>query len=339
MSELFFIAEIGVNHNGSIEAAKQLILEAKKSGASAVKFQSYSTEHLAKKITPKVSYQLRDVSSDSHFEMLAKLELSHKAQEELFMFCRREGIEFMSTPYSKQEAVFLYELGVKRFKTASADIVDHPMHEFIASLGLQTFVSTGMASDSEISSTLKFYRNANCPIVLMHTTSIYPCPIERANMRRLAHLKFFCANDLGFSDHTQGNISGMTAVALGATFFEKHFTLNKYDKGPDHLASVEPHEFASYVNDLGLAARSLGVTHPSFSGEELEMRRVSRKSLIYKTHLASGCTVDKASLDSIRPGDGIFWTDYLQIVGKRLNRNVECGEFVKLSDFDDGVFE
>ena len=321
----FIVAEIGVNHDGSIEKAKEMILEAKLCGANAVKFQSFSAKRLASANTPKVKYQRENDSSESHLEMLSRLELSHDEQRNLFKFCQKEGIEFFSTPYSVEDAHFLFELGVRKFKTASADIVDVPLHQFISSCGFLTMVSTGMATDSEILDVVSIYKEANCPLVLMHTTSEYPCPLENVNLARLEYLKRQSTSGLGFSDHTEGYLAAVAAAALGAQYFEKHFTLDKSSVGPDHGASAEPQDFSLYI----------GTVNPEMSLNEREMRLVSRKSLVFRKPLQKGCEVSAKDLDSSRPGTGLLWSDFVSIVNKRLIRNVSSGELLKLSDFEE----
>jgi N,N'-diacetyllegionaminate synthase len=331
----FIAAEIGVNHDGSVEKAKEMIIAAKLCGATAVKFQSFSAKRLASANTPKVKYQRENDSSESHLEMLSRLELSHDEQRNLFKFCQKEGIEFFSTPYSVEDAHFLFELGVRKFKTASADIVDLPLHQFISSCGFLTMVSTGMATDSEILDVVSIYKEANCPLVLMHTTSEYPCPLENVNLARLEYLKRQSTSGLGFSDHTEGYLAAVAAAALGAQYFEKHFTLDKSSVGPDHGASAEPQDFSLYIRNIGNVFKVIGTVNPEMSLNEREMRLVSRKSLVFRKPLQKGCEVSAKDLDSSRPGTGLLWSDFVSIVNKRLIRNVSSGELLKLSDFEE----
>lgn len=331
----FIAAEIGVNHDGSVEKAKEMIIAAKLCGASAVKFQSFSAKRLASANTPKVKYQRKNDNSESHLEMLSRLELSYDDHRNLFKFCQRNDIEFFSTPYSVEDAQFLFGLGVRKFKTASADIVDLPLHQFIASCGLLTMVSTGMATNSEILNVVRIYNNADCPLVLMHTTSEYPCPLENVNLARLEYLKQQSTIGLGFSDHTEGWVAAVAAVAFGAQYFEKHFTLDKSSKGPDHGASIEPQDFSVYIRNIENTCKVIGTVNPEMSINEREMRLVSRKSLVFKRALQKGYKVSAKDLDTSRPGSGLFWSDFANIVNKRLIRNVSSGELLKLSDFEE----
>jgi N,N'-diacetyllegionaminate synthase len=331
----FIIAEIGVNHDGNLEKAKKLILEAKIAGASAVKFQSFSAEKLANTNTPKVGYQkLRD-ASESHFQMLKSLELSFNQQEKLYQFSIDNNIEFMSTPYSSDQADFLFNLGVLKFKTASADIVDIPLHKKIASFGKPTYISTGMATSEEISQVIKIYEKANCPFILMHTTSEYPCPIDHANMNKLRALNAGKAEGVGFSDHTHGNIAAVVAVGMGCKVFEKHFTLNRDDPGPDHLASSNPAEFKSYVSDILQAWRSLGLQNLGMSSEEVDMRYVSRKSLHYSKNYSRGQTITLQELSFMRPGNGLSWSTAEKLLPRELKVDVISGTQVNLFDFEE----
>ena len=335
MNSPFIIAEIGVNHDGDLEKAKKLILEAKLAGASAVKFQSFSAEKLASTNTPKVGYQkLRD-KSENHFQMLKSLELTFNQQEKLYQFSIDNKIEFMSTPYSCDQADFLFNLGVLKFKTASADIVDIPLHRKIASFGKLTYISTGMATPKEISQVTEIYEKQNCPFTLMHTTSEYPCPIDHANMNKLRTLNGGNAEGIGFSDHTYGNIAAVVAVGMGCKVFEKHFTLNRDDPGPDHLASSNPAEFKSYVSDILLAWRGLGLQNLEMSSEEVDMRHVSRKSLHYSKNCFRGQMITLQELSFMRPGNGLNWLTAEKLLPKKLKVDVTSGSLVNLSDFEE----
>ena len=334
MNPPFIIAEIGVNHDGNVSKAKKLILEAKACGASAVKFQSFSAENLASINTPKVEYQKKRDSFTSHFEMLKSLELSYEEQENLQKFSLQNAIEFMSTPYSCDQAEFLESLGVEKFKTASADIVDIPLHKKIASFKKLTFISTGMSSIEEIDLVSKIYIQESCPFVLMHATSEYPCPIEFANLRKLENLRNLGSIGLGFSDHTRGSVAAVVAVGMGCSVFEKHFTLHCDDLGPDHSASADPQEFRSYVNEINFAWKSLGSDKAQMSSAESEMSQVSRKSVCYSKDFEKGDTVTLEDLKLIRPGTGVSWWTAEQMLPATLTTSVRANEQLKPSDFN-----
>ena len=331
---LFIIAEIGVNHDGSLEKALRLIDAAKIAGANAVKFQSFSASRLATQDTPKVAYQRIRDGKRTHFEMLQQLELSFSDQTRLKNYCESIEIEFISTPYSVEDAEFLNSLGVKYFKVASADIVDIPLLEFISTTNTLTLISTGMASMLEIKDATSIFKKKNASFVLMHTTSEYPTPMEFTNIARLKALKELSVGGLGFSDHTTNSIAAILAVAMECTIFEKHFTLNKLDIGPDHAASIDPKEFKEYVNLIENAYKIFGSEEFKRTSNEEDMARTSRKSLHFSRTLEKGHRLKKEDLILLRPGTGLFWSQTSSIIGKKLKREVMERSLVSLKDFE-----
>jgi N,N'-diacetyllegionaminate synthase len=329
----FIIAEIGVNHDGRIEKAVNLIDVAVVAGANAVKFQSFAAERLASTSTPKVAYQLQRDTNRSHFEMLKSLELSFNDQEYLYNYCNSVGIEFMSTPYSLIDASFLNSLGVQKFKVASADIVDIPLHELISSFGKLTLVSTGMASAEEISDVVEIYKSDKTSLVLMHTTSEYPASYLNANLEKILYLKSHKPEGIGYSDHTPDSMCSVMAVSYGCTYFEKHLTIDKSDPGPDHSASLNDIEFARYVSEIHRASLALGEIAGTRSEKEDDMARTSRKSLHFAKDLKTGAILQLSDLILLRPGHGIKWSNHSDILGKSLLRDVKKFELISSNDF------
>ncbi|MDB9340923.1 N-acetylneuraminate synthase family protein [Nodularia spumigena CS-589/07] len=252
VSRAYLIAEIGVNHNGDVDLAKQMIDAAKKAGADAVKFQTFSADSLVSLETPKVNYQKNTTSPDeTHYDMIRRLELDHQAHYELFNYCTEKSIDFLSTPYDVDSAQFLLKLGVKLFKTASADIVDLPLQRYIASTGNPTIVATGMAGLGEIEQVVDLYEEVGNPnLVLLHCVSNYPCSDQSLNLRAMNTLAQAFSLPVGFSDHSEGFLAAVIAVSMGAKVIEKHFTLDKAMSGPDHRASSTPEEFAQLVQNV-----------------------------------------------------------------------------------------
>jgi N,N'-diacetyllegionaminate synthase len=332
----FVIAEIGVNHNGNLESAIQLIDAAKNSGADAVKFQSFSAERISSIHTPKVPYQEINDFRPSHFQMLKDLELSFKDQEFLFDYCNSNEIEFLSTPYSIVDANFLQNLGVNKFKIASADIVDLPLNEVVASFGKLTLISTGMATETEISQAISFYENRNTPFVLLHTTSEYPTTPNNVNLNKLERLRKFGSVGLGFSDHSQDSISALVSVGFGCRYFEKHLTLDKKADGPDHAASCDPAELKSYVDSINYAFKLLGSHEINKTRGEESMALTSRKSLHFSRAMVPGEILREKDLKLLRPGKGILWSERSLVLGRVLSSQVSDGEFVEndLSQFE-----
>lgn len=333
----FIIAEVGVNHNGSIELAKELIHRAKDAGADAVKFQTFSAARLACPETPKVAYQrINSGNEESHYAMLRSLELTKSAHFELKSFCEKTGVEFMSTPYDVDSARFLNdEVGVKRFKTASADLVDIPLHRYIHDTGKQVIVSTGMATIGEIESTLLVYGEMRSRLVtLMHCTSNYPCQDLSVNLRALKMLEKAFQVRVGYSDHSEGNIASVIAVAYGATIIEKHFTLDKNMKGPDHKASVDPHELEKLIRDIRRAESMLGSGIKKIEEEEKEMRIVSRKSVRAARKIYKGEVITDQECVLLRPGAGLVGNQIDLVLGKRARHDIEKHMLITSSDIE-----
>ncbi len=328
----YVIAEIGVNHDGSISKAIKLIEKAKECGASAVKFQSFKANKLANKQTPKVKYQIKNIGdSESHFDMLKRLELNFHDHKVLKKLCNQLEIDFLSTPYDVESAQLLQKLNVPFFKTASADIVDVFLHRYIASTKIPVAISVGMASLYEIKKTLDIYKRNKSDILLLHCVSNYPCSDESLNLNVIKTLKNKFKIPVGYSDHSIGIEAAICATSMGCQFFEKHFTLDKNDKGPDHKASSTPHEFKKLVNSLNRAFKMLGTKEKNLQEEETEMYKISRKSIRYNREIKKGTMLKEDYLTLKRPGDGICPQKIDKLIGKKINKNVKKGEKVLLS--------
>jgi sialic acid synthase SpsE len=324
----YIIAEIGVNHNGDINLAKKLIKKAKLIGANAVKFQSFNAESLADSKTPKVKYQKSSGSKDeTHFQMLKKLELSFEDQEKLFKFAIKNNIDFLSTPYDIESAKFLNSLNVKAFKVASADIVDLPLHEYLATLNKPVILSVGMASLSEIDFILKVYKkNRKKNVAILHAVSNYPASDKSLNMKVIDTLKNTFQTTIGYSDHSIGTESAIIAISKGVKIIERHFTLDKSLNGPDHSASSSPSEFKFYVEQIRKTEIMLGSPIKKCQKEEMEMKKVSRKSLFTSRNLMAGHKIVKDDLTSQRPGNGIYPINLNKVVGKTLKVNLKANK-------------
>ena len=332
--DIYIIAEIGVNHNNNMSLAKQLIKIAKKIGANAVKFQTFKAETLAKKETPKVPYQKKSGSkNETHHDMLKKLELSEKNHRLLKNYCDIQKIEFISTPYDLNSAIFLNKLGVKIFKVASADIVDHQMHNFLASTGKKVIISTGMSLMKEIEDVIKIYKKfKNKKYSLLHCVSNYPCSDKSLNLKNILTLKKKFKCEVGFSDHSVGNQASIVSIGYGATIIEKHFTKSKSLDGPDHLASSTPKEFQSLVSDLRRTKNMLGSHNRKIQKEEIIMRKISRKSMIYNKDLEKGYKIKNSDINLIRPGTGLLGDKIKFFLNKQLKRNVKKYQNITYKD-------
>lgn len=324
------IAEAGVNHNGDINLAYELVIKAKECGADAVKFQTFKAEKLAGKETPKVPYQTvdRSESEESHFEMLKRLELSEEDTIKVKKCCDENEIEFMSTPYDIEGVDFLSRIGSKRLKVASADLVDFRIQRAVRATGLPVIQSMGMATEEEV---IQWHRDylSEAPIqhrTLLQCTSNYPSDPFNSNVRAMKAIGEKLGVDYGFSDHTPDERGAVLAVALGAKVIEKHFTLDKSMEGPDHRASVNPSELSAYVQAIRDAEIILGSEHKSVCQEEMDMRRISRKGAFAKRALELGSLVTEGDFDFHRPGTAMDMGGFLSSVGKRLKKGIEAGE-------------
>ncbi len=328
------IAEIGVNHSGSVELAKKMIDAAKLSGADAVKFQTFSAEKLVSQGTPKVKYQESTTNSDeSHYEMIKSLEFSYDNHLPVLEYCNKNGIEFISTPYDVESARFLTSIGVKVFKVASADIVDLSLNEYIARNSDEAIVSTGMATLGEIEEVVEIYRLFNCKFTLLHCVSNYPCAYESLNLNAMRTLKAAFQCNVGYSDHAVGPIPAVASVAMGATVVEKHFTLDKEMEGPDHKASSDPKEFAELVSAIRVAEKSLGSSIKSVQEEEKQMRLVSRKSLFLKNNVEIGHVFCKEDFELKRPGTGLNEAYLKKVIGTKATKILHKGKKIAFGDF------
>jgi len=332
----YFIAEIGVNHNGNLELAKKMILAAKYSKASAVKFQTFKAENLVSPQTPKALYQLQNTSvNESHYQMIKSLELSEKMHYQIYSFCKKKKIDFISTPYGLSDAKFLNKIGCKIYKTASEDLVDLEMHEYLAKKRKTVLISVGMATIKEIKECVQVYEKyKNRNYILLHCVSNYPCSYESLNMKVITKLKSLFNCEVGFSDHSIGPHAATLSYVLGAKIIEKHFTTNKKLKGPDQKASVLPKDFLHLVNEVNKTQLILGSDQKKCQKEERLMSLVSRKSLTLVRDLSKRTILKKKHLKLKRPGTGLYYNRLKFILGKKLKKNLFKNYQPKLKDFE-----
>jgi len=333
-NKTFVIAEIGVNHNGSVKIAKKLILSAKNNNADAVKFQSFNADRLAFKHTPKVKYQKKNSKKkETHYQMLKKLQLSEAQLLELINFCKRKKIEFLSTPYDVEDAKLLAKHGIKKFKTSSADLTDYFLHNFLSKNAKQVIISTGMSNLKEISNTLKVYNRKKTKIILLHCISNYPCSDKSLNLNNITTLKNSFKLPVGFSDHSDNKLAAITAMGLGCRVIERHITLSKKMKGPDHLASDDPEKFKNYVKLIRNNEQVLGDFKKKKQKEEIEMLNISRKGIYYLKDHKKGKKVTFKNLFLRRPWGGLSVFDIKKILKHRLLKDVKKNEKLKINDF------
>ena len=324
------IAEIGVNHNGNLNTAKKMIVEAKKSGANTVKFQAYKAKDLALKITKKAPYQFnKALPNESHYQMLKKFELSENDHEQLKAFCEKIKIEYLCTPYDLESLKMLERLKVKKYKTSSADLIDIFLHKFISKTKKNVIISTGMSSFKEITKTLSIYNKVSSRVTLLHCISNYPCSDKSINLAVIPKISKIFNTSVGFSDHSNNNVASIMSVSLGAKVIEKHFTLDRTLEGPDHKASYEPEKFKKYVTNIRKAEIILGKDKKKVQKEEVKMMRVSRKSLVAKRKILKGEKILLSLLTAKRPGTGIYPTELSKVIGKMSKKTILKDEQIK----------
>lgn len=323
----YVIAEISANHNGSIERAKQSIEMAAKAGVDAIKIQTYNADTMT-----------IDCDSDDFivkgglwngyklYDLYKEAQTPYDWHKELFDFASKVGVTLFSTPFDESAVDLLESLKAPAYKIASFELTDLPLISYVAKLKKPMLMSTGMASQDEISEALECARSAGCnSILLFHCISSYPAPIEQANLRSIQKLKREFGITVGLSDHTIGNVAATTAVALGASAIEKHFTISRSDKGPDSEFSIEPDELKDLVKEVNEAWLSLGrdeLIRPKSEGNS----RVFRRSLYFVNDLKSGSIIKPDDVRRIRPGFGIAPKFFNDVVGKVTVRDIKRGQ-------------
>lgn len=335
---VYIIAEAGVNHNGSLAAAKKMVEEAHSAGCDCIKFQTFCADRLVTRTAAKADYQIKQTGGqESQYQMLKKLELSGQEFAALKDYCREVGIDFLSTPFDEESADLLRELGMTQFKIPSGEITNKPLIQHIARFGGKMLMSTGMSDLDEVTEAVNWIRETgNRDIVLFHCTSNYPAPYEHVNMRSMHTLQECFHLPVGYSDHTQGIEISLMAVAMGAVMIEKHFTLDRHMEGPDHQASLEPAELRELVRGIRHIEAAFGDGEKKPAPGEEKTRAVARKSLVYSRDLAEGTVITEKMIACKRPGTGLppRWRDAL--VGKALCRACCQEKMVQLSDFSGG---
>ncbi len=328
---VFIIAEAGVNHNGSIDLAKELIDKASWAGADAVKFQSFKAEKLMTKSAPKADYQAENTGQESQYDMIKRLELDEKAHILLRDYAATKGIEFMSTPFDHESIDLLAKIGVKRFKVGSGDLTNLPFLRYMTTKSLPIILSTGMSDMQEIKAVLAEIAKTGFPndqITVLHATTEYPAPIDEVNLLAMKSMMKELKVVVGYSDHTKGIEIPIAAVALGATVIEKHFTISRDFEGPDHKASLEPAELKQMVDGIRKIEKALGNGEKNSSPSENKNKIAARKSLVAAMKIQHGELFTEENLCVKRPGSGIDPMRWDEFIGKPALRNYEKDELI-----------
>ena len=331
MSKTFIIAEAGINHNGDMKIALQLINRAKDCGVDAIKFQSFTSDGLLSE-----DVKLEHVEGGSLIKLFDSVALSRSDHVFLKKYCDEVGIEFMSTPFSFEAADLLDDLGVERFKIASCDINNLPFLEYVAKKGKPMIVSTGTASADEIEEAYNVISEHIRPINLtfLHCVANYPTKLENANLLRMKEIEMHEMIDclIGFSDHTQGIAASTAAVALGANVIERHFTLDRAMNGPDHNLSSDPIEFKRLVNMIRDVEKCLIHDNGEVAKSEKEITPLIRRSIVAARDIGVGEVISAEEITYKRPGTGLPPGMYVEVIGKQANREIKENEQIRMED-------
>ena len=329
---VMIIAEAGVNHNGSLECAKQLARKAKEAGADYVKFQTYKTENIVTYDAKKAEYQIENTKKDdSQFAMLKKLELSYEDFKEIKLYCDNIGIKFLSTAFDFESIDFLKEMGIDFWKIPSGEIVNRPYLEKIAKTDMPIVLSTGMSNLEEVRQAIDVLVNGGSrDISILHCTTQYPTLITECNLNVIDTLKKEFSFKVGYSDHTEGILAPVIAVAKGAQIIEKHFTLDRNMEGPDHKASLEPLELKEMVERIREVEKMLGCSEKKLVESEKKNILVARKSIVAKCDIDKGEIFSENNICVKRPGTGINPMQWYEVIGNKAKRRFVRDEMIEL---------
>lgn len=340
MSKTIIIAEAGVNHNGDIELAKELIYVAANSGADYIKFQTFITELNISKTAKKADYQAVNTGDEgeSQYEMVKKLELTFDDFSELQKVCRANQIGFLSTAFDHKSIAFIDSLNVDYLKIPSGEITNKPFLTALAKTKKPLIISTGMATLDEIEAAVSVLKNegvSNDSMIVLHCNTEYPTPMKDVNLKAMLEIRDKLEVAVGYSDHTLGIEIPIAAVAMGATVIEKHFTLDRTMEGPDHAASLEPNELKQMVQSIrNVEAAISGSGHKEPSPSEMKNIQVARKSIHMALDVPKGSILKEEDFLVLRPGTGISPMRIDELIGRKTARDLVSGELLKEDDLE-----
>lgn len=332
MRHVIVIAEAGVNHNGSFEIAKMMVDAANEAGVDYVKFQTFNPNKLVSKYAEKAEYQKETTGSDeTQLQMLQKLTLTEDNFLSLRDYCKEVGIGFISTPFDLDSIAFLETFDMDFWKVPSGEITNLPYLEAIAKTKRKVVMSTGMCDMAEIQDAIEVLeKNGTSEIALLHCNTQYPTPYEHVNLGAMNTIKDTLHKEIGYSDHTQGIEVPIAAVAMGAMVIEKHFTLNKNMKGPDHKASLNPVELKQMVTAIRNIEQAIGNGLKKPSSSELANKAIARKSIVASRNIKQGELLSEENLTTKRPGTGISPMKWYEVIGKVALRDFAEDEIIEL---------
>ncbi len=333
MNKTLIIAEAGVNHNGSIDMAKQLIDAAAVAGVDYVKFQTFKAEKLVTKEAKQAEYQQRNAADSSQYAMLKKLELTPREHEELIAYCKGKGVKFLSTAFDLESIEYLHSLNLGVWKIPSGEITNYPYLKKIAQYGEPVIMSTGMCSMDDVEQALNVLLRKGLTkeqITLLHCNTEYPTPMQDVNLKAMLQLRDEFGIKVGYSDHTQGIEVPIAAVALGANVIEKHFTLDRTLPGPDHKASLEPNELKAMVDAIRNIEQALGDGQKHVSASEEKNMAIARKSIVAAKDIKRGELLTEENLTTKRPSSGISPMRWEEVIGTKAIRDFAEDELIEI---------
>ena len=327
------IAEAGVNHNGSLKIAKNLIDIASSAGADIVKFQTFKTEDIVIKEAKKANYQSKNTSTDeTQYQMLKNLDLSYEEFAILKLYCDEKDIEFLSTAFDFDSLDFLVNLGIKRIKIPSGEITNLPYLRKASTYSLPIILSTGLSNLEEVGEAINIIIQSGLDknnITILHCTSDYPAPLESVNLNAMKTIEKEFGVRIGYSDHTNNLEVAVAAVSLGASVIEKHFTISKDNIGPDHKASLEPMELEQMISSIRNIEIAMGSKEKKPSESELQNLDVIRRSIVAKKVIKRGDLLTVHNIMTKRPGSGVSPMHWDQMIGTEATRDYEKDEFIE----------
>lgn len=336
---LFFIAEAGVNHNGSLDLGKELVDIASEAGADAVKFQTFKTENIIIPEAPKSTYHIETTGDDNKqtwFELLKSQEMSENMHIELIKYCREKGIIFLSTPYDKESADLLHNLDVPAFKIASTDTNNTPLLSYIAKKGRPMILSSAMATMEEVELAVSTVRKVGLDkVAMLQCTGNYPANLSDTNLRVMQTYKDKLNCIVGYSDHTAGLTNPIAATAMGAKIYEKHFTIDRRLPGPDHRMALEPDDLINTIRAIRDAELALGNSRKEVLESEKENRIKLRKSIVSILEIKKNQIISVDMISFKRPGHGMCPGDLNKIIGKKALTNIPIGTVLKHEMIDE----
>jgi N,N'-diacetyllegionaminate synthase len=331
MTKVLVIAEAGVNHDGDLQKAKHLVDIAAEAGADFVKFQIFSPDELATSRAKLSEYQQYSLELKSQIEMLRKLQLSQRDYECLVAYAEKKEMNIFSTAFDRNSLRYLLEIGQEIVKIPSGEITNFPLLQLAGESGKTVIVSTGMSTLEEITDAVRVLEDSGAKrtaITLLQCTSCYPTSMDQVNLRAITRLRDQLALNVGFSDHTLGLEASIAAVALGASVIEKHFTISKDGKGPDHKVSLEAQELKAMILAIRNVEQALGKGNKQVMPCEVENRHIARKSIVAACKIQKGDRFTEQNLTTKRPADGLSPMNWSTLLGTIAQRNYERDDLI-----------